>query len=55
MYIITLGAIDGKSNTEKQTVKVRKACGPGGYCRKAAHGCDSEAVGQQWVWGLLHC
>lgn len=36
MYVITLGAADGKSNTEKQTVNVRKAHGPVGYCRKAA-------------------
>lgn len=36
MYVITLGAADGKSNTEKQTANVRKAHGPVGYCRKAA-------------------
>lgn len=31
MYIIAFGAIDGKSNTEKQTANAGEMCGPVNY------------------------
>jgi len=46
-YVIAFGAIDGKSNTERQTADVRKTRVPVSYYMKPANRCDSETAGEQ--------